>query len=85
MRRLSLSPLTSPRGTGSQLNAFLTPAATVRERNSDLLDLKTVRLSASLARRLSCRTVQARNCKCKDLIIILYNTLLLAQSVHRKH
>ena len=55
LRRLSLSPLTSPRGTGSQLNAFLTPAGTVRERNSDLLDLKTVRLSASLATRLSCR------------------------------
>ena len=57
MRRLSLSPLASPRGNGSQLNAFLTPAGTVRERNSDLLDLKTVRLSASLARHLKFRNV----------------------------
>lgn len=85
MRRLSLSPLTSPRGNGSQLNAFLTPAGTVRERNSDLLDLKTVRPSASLARHLQCRNVQARNCKSKDLTNILYNTLLLAQSVYHKH
>ena len=85
MRRLSLSPLRSPRENGSQLDALLTPAGTARERNSDLLDLKTVRLSARTASHLLCANEQAEKSKMDYFSIILCNTFLLAQNIHRMH
>lgn len=48
MRRLSLSPLTAPQGPNSQLPFTPLGPGNAAERNSDLLELKTVRTVLSL-------------------------------------